>query len=79
MALTEDWRNDIEWQIGDYIQCDGSPVLVKITDEVKFTHPVGSRLRHLIAGGPHGFQGTQRDFEISSWRRVDPPKTEGEQ
>ena len=79
MAWTRDWAHGIEWQVGDYIRCDGSDVLVKITDEARFNHPVGSRLRRLIAGGPDGFQGTQLDFEISNWRRVDPPKTEGEQ
>jgi hypothetical protein len=73
MAWTRDWSHGIEWQVGDYIQCEGSDVLVKITDEANFTHPLGTPMRRLIAGGPCGFQGTQRDFEISNWRRVQPP------
>ncbi len=69
--MADEWK----WKVGDYINFTIAPcdVPLKITDIVKFVHPLGARLQRLVVDGPGGFEGTQMDFESAGWHRVDSP------
>jgi hypothetical protein len=69
--MAEEWR----WKVGDYINCtiEPSDVPLRISDIVQFVHPLGARLQRIVVDGPDGFEGTQGEFEMAGWQRVQPP------